>query len=58
MSIERYGKVFALYCDVCGMKADETFNDFQEAVDYKEENGWKSQRRNGEWEDICPKCQE
>jgi hypothetical protein len=21
------------------------------------DNGWKSQRRNGEWENICPECQ-
>ena len=35
-----------------------TFPDFMDAVDYKKNNGWKSQKRDGEWEDVCPECQD
>ena len=48
----------SLTCDVCGEEADETFDDFYDAVEYKKNEGWKSQKRNGEWEDVCPDCQE
>lgn len=47
-----------LVCDICWSYVDETFLDFHEAVEYKKKNGWKSQKRNGEWEDVCPDCQE
>lgn len=57
--IERSDDLYSLYCDVCGEEADEDFFDFHEAVDYKKNNGWKSQKRNdGQWEDVCPECQE
>ena len=55
--IEKEGKLFVLYCDVCGEVADEEFYEFQEAVDYKKADGWGSERRHGEWWDICPECQ-
>lgn len=58
VSIEKEGGSYSLYCDICGEKADKTFFEFQNAVDYKKSNGWKSQRHNGEWEDVCPECQE
>ena len=51
-SNKRNGKVYALQCDICGEGA--SFND---AVQYKKDEGWKSQKHNGEWEDICPECQ-
>jgi hypothetical protein len=54
---ESYGD-YKLVCDVCGWEADELFNYFDEAVQYKRDEGWKSQRHNGEWEDVCPDCQE
>ncbi len=50
--------VFGLFCDVCGNEAEEKFWDFDDAVKYKAENGWKSQQRYSEWEDVCPECQE
>ena len=56
--IEKEGCVFVLFCDICGEAADEDFFEFDEAVSYKKANGWKSQRRNGEWEDVCPECLE
>ena len=54
---EVYGRYY-LVCDVCGKEEDKTFRDFQDAVDYKKESGWKSQKYRGEWEDVCPECQE
>lgn len=38
-----YGK-YEVSCDVCGELAEEKFNSFQDAVDYKKSNGWKSQK--------------
>lgn len=45
-----------LTCNICGNSVTG-FDDFQEAVDYKKDNGWKSTRYRGDWEDICPMCQ-
>lgn len=56
MSIERDYDFFNLYCDICGEEAEEQFFEFQEAVDYKKSNGWKSKRKGGEWQDVCPDC--
>ena len=36
--------------------AEPAFETFDEAVDYKVDEGWKSQRRDSEWEDVCPDC--
>lgn len=47
---------YNLTCDVCGNEADEEFFDFNDAVDYKKREGWKSQKVNGEWQDVCPEC--
>jgi hypothetical protein len=54
--IDKEGCLFILYCDVCGEAVDKDFYEFQEAVDYKKANGWKSQTYHGEWEDVCPDC--
>lgn len=55
--IEREYGSFTLSCDICYEKAPYSFADFYDAVDYKKENGWKSQKNdNNEWEDVCPKC--
>lgn len=57
--IERkFNGLYTLTCDICGEKALETFEEFNEAVQYKKDNGWKSQKYKGEWEDVCPDCQE
>ena len=45
-----------LICDICGQEHD--FETFDEAIDYKRENGWISEKYKGEWQDICPECQE
>lgn len=57
MSIERDSGFYTLTCDICGEEVNEQFYDFQEAVNYKKDNDWKSQKHNGEWQDICPECQ-
>jgi hypothetical protein len=57
--IERGDYNYELKCDFCNSIADETFDTFQEAVDYKKdrENNWRSVRSaSGEWYDLCPDC--
>ena len=57
--IERdFNGLYTLTCDICGEEAPRTFDDFHEAVQYKKDEGWKSQKYKGEWEDVCPECQE
>jgi len=56
--IDKQSGRYHLICDICGEEAEETFDDFYDAVEYKKENGWKSQKRNSGWEDVCPKCRE
>jgi len=58
MSIQKEDGFYCLYCDICGEEAEKRFFDFYEAVQYKKQNGWKSQKNKGEWEDVCPECQE
>jgi hypothetical protein len=58
MSIEKFANTFTPTCDICGEELPEEF-DFYDAVDAKKRAGWKSQKdENGEWEDVCPACQE
>ena len=57
MSIERYVNKYELQCDFCSNSIDD-FMDFQEAVEYKKANNWKSKNINGEWFDKCPECLE
>lgn len=58
MSIERiYGK-YHLICGICGEASRQSFGSFGEAVDSKREIGWTSQKRGGEWQDVCPECQD
>lgn len=56
--IDKQSGRYHLICDICGEEAEEGFDDFYEAVEYKKTEGWKSQKRNGQWEDVCPDCQE
>lgn len=57
--IERTGTGdYELICDHCEEVADEDFSEFQEAVQYKKDNGWRSLKTNmGDWKDLCPDCQ-
>lgn len=51
-----YGEI-QLTCDICSEPVDEKFYDYQEAIDYKKANGWKSEKKYGEWFEVCPECQ-
>lgn len=55
--IERSGSNYALQCDYCSNSVED-LESFQEAVDYKKANKWKSINFKGEWLDKCPICQE
>ena len=56
--IDKQSGRYHLICDICGEEAEEDFDDFYDAVEYKKAEGWKSQKRNGQWEDVCLDCQE
>ena len=56
--IEKIDGRYRLFCDICGEPVDREFDDFYYAIVYKKENDWKSQKYKGEWEDVCPECQE
>lgn len=53
------GLGYSLECDVCGNEADTEFECFLDAVEFKKdaENGWKSRKVSGQWQDVCPECQ-
>jgi Fe2+ or Zn2+ uptake regulation protein len=53
--IDKNGGKYHLVCDNCGEQADEDFDDWEEAKDFKKAN-WSSRKEHGEWADICPKC--
>lgn len=51
-----YGRGVVLICDCCDREV-KYFDKFQDAVDYKKENGWKSVKDDsGTWHDVCPYC--
>jgi Fe2+ or Zn2+ uptake regulation protein len=56
--ISNFNGMYTLTCDICGEEAPETFEEFSKAVQFKKDEGWKSQKHKGEWEDVCPECQE
>jgi len=51
------GGGYALVCDVC-WEVPYSSDDFNDVVDHKKENGWKSRKADGEWIDVCPDCQD
>ena len=53
--IQKDNNGYELICDICGDSVTG-FDNFKEAVVYKKDNGWKSQKAADEWEDICPEC--
>ena len=57
MSIEKFGELYTPTCDICGEELPAGFS-FYDAVEVKKDAGWKSQKHKGEWEDVCPECQE
>ena len=47
---------YVLICDICQEESEERFDTFQDAVDGKKELGWKSQKTNKGWQDVCTNC--
>lgn len=60
MSIENFGGIYTLECDMCGEEATEDFDNFYDAVNWKKDklNGWTSRKIEGNWSDLCPGCKE
>jgi len=56
--ISKEYKKYTLICDICNGGTDEEFDTFQDAVDGRKEIGWKVRKIDGEWQDVCPECQE
>lgn len=54
MITKEYGK-HILICDICEEKLDETFNSWQDAVDYRNDN-WDKVKITDVFEDVCPAC--
>ena len=57
MSINRDGSYIILTCDICGEESHIRFFEFNDAVEFKKENGWRSTKDNNGWVDVCPDCQ-
>ena len=58
---KQYGE-YILVCDICGHEV-KGLDSFDEAVDYKKDDGWISRRSKslnsrGEWLDTCKYCLE
>ena len=58
---ERIGWNHSLTCDHCKGKEKggrvEGFDEFEQLVKYKKENGWKSLKsERGKWFEFCPVC--
>jgi hypothetical protein len=54
--IERNGDGFEPICDHCEDSVDG-FDEFDEAAQYKKDNGWKSVKgASGIWYELCPDC--
>lgn len=52
--IERDRNTYLLICDICG--GIEIYDTFDEAVEGKKIDGWKSEIEKSQWIDICPDC--
>jgi len=57
VSIQRFGKVFIPTCDHCGVELPCEY-DFDDAVNAKKIEWWKSVNEGGFWYDYCPECYE
>lgn len=62
MSIEREGRYYKVYCDICLESDEEEFDDFDDAVAHKKVSGYVSRKEdwgkgNDGWYDVCPECQ-
>lgn len=46
---------YILTCDICGKEFH--FDSFEEAVQYKKDNKWRSRKQVEQWIDICKECE-
>jgi hypothetical protein len=53
----RYGK-FVLVCDNCEDEGEKEYLSFQEAVEGKKEEGWKSKKYSDGFKDLCNDCKD
>jgi hypothetical protein len=50
---------YVIHCDICEEELyDMDAQDFRDMAAYAKEYGWISRKVDGEWEDVCPACQE
>ena len=57
MSLDKIHGEYHLSCDICGEGPQRPFESFDEAVQYKRDNDWKSSRNSShDWQDACPDC--
>jgi hypothetical protein len=50
---------YELYCDYCEESSGEVFDEYMEAVAYKQTHGWRSLKdKNNDWVELCPSCQQ
>jgi len=54
--IDKINNYYVLVCDGCG--ESESFDSFEEAVDFAKNNDWQFKKVNGEWENYCIDCSE
>ena len=62
MSIERnrwgFDGEITFECDQCGEECNTEESDFHSALKKMKAEGWKAQKVGGDWEHICPGCQD
>jgi len=48
--------IYKIICNVCGEVMEPSFDEFMEAVQFKKDNRWKSQKVGEGWIEICRDC--
>jgi len=56
--IEKEGYEFFIVCDNCYTISDDSYETFEEAVENKGPQGFKSRKYGNGWLDLCKDCQE
>jgi len=56
--IEKMDGVYRIICNVCGEVYKNEFYDFYDAVNFKKNERWKSQKVGDGWIEVCRDCVE
>ena len=56
--IDKQYDCFVLICDFCANSEIEKFDEFYDAVEFAEKNGWGREKKGDEWLNMCPDCTE